>query len=69
MIEKPTHVEPSRPVAAEKPSANGSHHPILRGRPRLTPMLAFRRAYCNFDWLRRAHQQSPVSLGALTESN
>ena len=29
MIEKPTHVEPSRPLADEKPSTNGSHHPIL----------------------------------------
>ena len=34
MIEKPTHVEPSRPLANEKSSANGSHHPILGERTR-----------------------------------
>jgi len=35
MIEKPTHVEPSRPFADEKPSANGSHQPILGGHARV----------------------------------
>ena len=35
MIEKPSHVEPSRPLANEKPSSNGSHHPILGEIPRV----------------------------------
>ena len=35
MIEKPRHVQPSRPLADEKPSTNGSHHPILGEIPRV----------------------------------
>ena len=35
LIEKPPHVEPSRPLADEKPSGNGSHHPIRIGPPRV----------------------------------
>ena len=35
MIEKPSHVEPSRPLANEKPSSNGSHYPILGEIPRV----------------------------------
>ena len=35
MIGKPTHVDPSRPLADEKRSTNGSHHPILGEIPRV----------------------------------
>jgi len=35
MIEKPSHVEPSRPLANEKPSSNGNHYPILGEIPRV----------------------------------
>ena len=35
LIEKPPHVEPSRPLVDEKPSGNGSHHPLRIGPPRV----------------------------------
>ena len=40
LIEKPLHVEPSRPLADETPSGNGSQHPIQIGPPRVgRPMI------------------------------
>ena len=33
LIEKQIHVEPSKPLADDKPSGNGSHHPIRIGPP------------------------------------
>jgi uncharacterized protein len=35
LIEHPPHLEPSRPLADEKPSGNGSHDPIRIGPPRV----------------------------------
>jgi uncharacterized membrane protein (UPF0182 family) len=35
MIEKPIHLEPAVPIAGEKPSTNGSHHPFGGGHPRV----------------------------------
>ena len=35
LIEKPPHVEPSRPLVDEKPSGNGSHHPIRDRTPKV----------------------------------
>ena len=34
LIEKPPHVEPSRPLVDEKPNGNGSHHPIRHRTPK-----------------------------------
>ena len=34
MIEKPPRVEPAKPLASEKPSTNGSHHPIREEAPK-----------------------------------
>ena len=33
LIEKPPHVEPSKPVADEKPNGNGSHNVIREVQP------------------------------------
>jgi uncharacterized membrane protein (UPF0182 family) len=40
-IEQPPHLEPSRPLADEKPSGNGSHHPIPIGPPRAGRPVVF----------------------------
>ena len=37
MIEKPPHVEPSKPVADGKPNGNGSDNVIREVQPRLEP--------------------------------
>ena len=39
MIEKPPHVDPSRPLAEEKPNGNGSHHIIGKTPPRVGPRV------------------------------
>ncbi len=40
LIDKPIHVEPSKPLADDKPSGTGSHHPLRIGPPRVgRPMM------------------------------